>query len=218
MISLLRVGISLGMIKYVFNKKNKELILLQSQVPPASSSLIKILQTKIDEILAREDIRWKQRAKQNGYRLGDHNTKYFHSWAKQRKTVNSISSIMDRDGRIWKKKCEISKAFLSYYEDLFTTQRPVGMEHCLLIVNNYVMDEMNGTLLQPFSRAEVEVALHSMHPLKSPGLDGISAGFYQQAWDTIGDEVSSSVLSFLNGGSFDQSINATNIVHIPKSL
>jgi len=197
-------------------QKNKELILLQSRVPRASSSLIKILQTEIDKILACEDIHLKQRAKQNWYRFGDRNTKYFHSWAKQRKKVNSISSIMDRDGRIWKKKCEISKAFLSYYEDLFTTQRPAGVEHCLLTVNNCVTDEMNGTLLQPFSRPEVEVALHSMHHLKSPGPDGFSAGFYQQAWDTIGDEVSSSVLSFLNGSSFNQSINATNIVLIPK--
>jgi len=123
---------------------------------------------------------------------------------------------MDRDGQIWKKKGEVSKALLSYYEDLFTSQRLVGVEHCLFTINSCVMDEMNGTLLQPFSRAEVEAALHSMHPLKSLGPDGISAGFYQQAWDTIGDEVSSSVLSFLNGGAFDQSINATNIVLIPK--
>jgi len=60
-------------------QKNKELLLLQSWVPLASSSLIKILQTEIDEILAREDVRWKQRAKENWYRLGDRNTKYFHS-------------------------------------------------------------------------------------------------------------------------------------------
>jgi hypothetical protein len=72
------------------------------------------------------------------------------------------------------------------------------VEHYLLTVNTCVTDDVNGTLLQPFSRVEVEAALHSMHPLKSPGPNGISAGFYQQAWDTIGDEVSSSVLSFLN--------------------
>jgi hypothetical protein len=32
----------------------------------------------------------------------------------------------------------------------------------------------------------------------------------------VGDEVTHVVLSFLNGGSFDPSINATNIVLIPK--
>jgi hypothetical protein len=181
---------------------------LQARVPPALSSLIKQLQTEIDEIFAREDVRWKQRAKQNWYRLGDPNTKYFHSWAQQQTKVNSISNIMDGDGRLWRKKGDISKVFLKYYEDLFSTQRPSGVEDCLLTINTCVTDEMNSTLLQPFTRDVVSVALHSMHPTKSLGLDGILAGFYQQAWDTIGDEVTNSVLSFLNGGSFDHSINA----------
>lgn len=186
-------------------RKTKQLTLLQARVAPTPSSLIN-----------NYKLSWKQRAKQNWYRLGDRNTKYFHSWAQQRKKVNSISNIMDGDRRLWRKNGDISKVFLKYYEDLFTTQRPSGVEDCLLTVNTCVMDEMNSTLLQPFTHDEVSAALHSMHPTKSPLPDGISTSFYQQAWDTIGDEVTNSVLSFLNGGSFDHSINATNIFLIPK--
>jgi len=53
--------------------------------------------------------------------------------------------------------------------------------------------------------------------LKSPGPDGFSAGFFQKAWCFVGEKVSEAVLSFLNGGPFDPSINATNICLIPKN-
>jgi hypothetical protein len=55
-----------------------------------------------------------------------------------------------------------------------------------------------------------------MLPLKSLGLDGYSAGFYQKVWTTVGDEVTKAALSFLNGGPFDTVLNSTNIVLIPK--
>jgi hypothetical protein len=123
-------------------------------------------------LLGRMSVGSKGRSK-IGIVHGDRNTKYFHSWAKHRKKVNSISNIMDGEGRIWRKKGEISKEFLKYYKELFTTQSPSGVEDCLLTVNGCVTDEMNNTLLQPFISEEVLAALHSMHPLKYPGPDGI---------------------------------------------
>jgi hypothetical protein len=55
-------------------KKTKMLIKLQEKKSPAVIPEIKRLQEEIDGILEREDIRWKQRAKQNWYREGDRNT------------------------------------------------------------------------------------------------------------------------------------------------
>jgi hypothetical protein len=40
---------------------------------------IQRLQKEIDFILEQEDIKWKQRAKQNWYQKGDH-THFFHAW------------------------------------------------------------------------------------------------------------------------------------------
>lgn len=64
--------------------------------------------------------------------------------------------------------------------------------------------------------AEVEQALSQIQALKSPGADGFSAGFFQNSWGIVGNDVSSAVLGVLNGGVFDKSINATNICLIPK--
>jgi len=38
---------------------------------------------------------------------------------------------------------------------------------------------MNARLIQPFHEEEVQLALFHMHPLKSPGPERYSAGFYQ---------------------------------------
>jgi hypothetical protein len=86
----------------------------------------------------------------------------------------------------------------------------------LAAVEPRVTGEMNHMLLQEFNVGEIEVALHQMHPLKSPGPDGFAACFYQNAWPTVKDEVCRAVLGFLNEGSFDADLNSTYIALIPK--
>jgi len=78
------------------------------------------------------------------------------------------------------------------------------------------MGDMNDSLLRPFTKAEVIFALSQMHPIKSPGLDGFAACFYQKSWSTVGKVVSQAVLHYLNGGPFDVATNSTNIMLIPK--
>lgn len=66
------------------------------------------------------------------------------------------------------------------------------------------------------SRDEDMEALSQMKPLKSPSPDGFSASFYQTYWRIVGEEVCSTILNYLNNGVFDDHINFTYIVLIPK--
>lgn len=75
---------------------------------------------------------------------------------------------------------------------------------------------MNLQLLFEFTIEEIRRALSKMQPLKVPGPDGFSVGFYQRNWATIGGEVCNVVLCFLNSGQLDEQINVTNIAIIPK--
>lgn len=71
-------------------------------------------------------------------------------------------------------------------------------------------------LQQLFYKRRVESALKKMSPLKSSGPDDFNPSFYQTYWHIVGDEVTSSVLKFLNDDIFDSGINFTYIVFIPK--
>jgi hypothetical protein len=76
--------------------------------------------------------------------------------------------------------------------------------------------KMNHNLLNMFTPVEVDMPFKQMHPLKSPGPDGMLACFYQPSWMTICSKVCLVVLDFLNNGGFDPAINDTFITLIPK--
>ena len=58
-----------------------------------------------------------------------------------------------------------------------------------------VTEEVNLELVAPFEKAEMDMALKQMDPLKAPGPDGVPPFFFQQFWPTIGDEVAEAILT-----------------------
>ena len=81
-----------------------------------------------------------------------------------------------------------------------------------------VSNEQNTELLFPFTEDEIQEALFTMHPDKSPGPDGMNPTFFQQFWRIIGKDVTRFCLNFLNNCSFSPKLNETNIVLIPKKV
>jgi ribonuclease HI len=200
----------------VLKDKTKKLEEMQRYDEEKNWPAIKILQGEIDSILEHEDVKWKQRAKQSWYNHGDRNTSFFHAWASHRRKVNKIEKIIDEDGREWKKQHEIGEAFANFFQQLFSASNVNGVENCVAGLEARVTEDMNTSLLRNFTMVEVETALSQMHPLKSPGPDGFSACFYQNAWPTVKEEVCQAVLGFLNHDIFYADLNTTYIALIPK--
>ena len=90
------------------------------------------------------------------------------------------------------------------------------MEDVLRAVPTMITEEQNAMLAAEFVKAEVDEALRQMESLKALGLDGLPPLFYQKLWPSIGEDVSSAILSCLNSGSIPPSINRTFITLIPK--
>jgi hypothetical protein len=55
-----------------------------------------------------------------------------------------------------------------------------------------------------------------MAPVKALSLDGLSAGFFLDNWDTVGEEVCQIVLTALNSGCMNKGMKFTYIALIPK--
>jgi hypothetical protein len=196
--------------------KTKRLTFLQRFEDPRDWEEIKTLQRDINHLLEMEEAQWKQRAKRHWFRDGDRNTHYFHAWANHRRKINQIEKIVDAQGHEWTKPEDISHAFVTYFQALFSTADLDGIEECIEAVPHKVSPDMNTQLLRTFQPEEVDIALSQMHPLKSPGPDGYAACFYQKHWTTVGPDVRQAVLSFLNTGTMDAELNSTYIALIPK--
>jgi hypothetical protein len=110
---------------------------------------------------------------------------------------------------------ELEDLSMIFYKQLFTTQDHVSPEEVIRYAPSKVTAAMNALLDAPFTAAEIEKALFMMHPHKSPGPDGFTAGFFQRHWSLIGPDVCSAMVAFLNGGDMPDIIN-TVLVQIPK--
>ena len=75
---------------------------------------------------------------------------------------------------------------------------------------------MRSKLSATFTAGEVQTTLKQMTPLKAPGPDGMPPLFYQNFWNLIGNDVTESVLKFLNSTSLPEQLNHTFITLIPK--
>ena len=117
---------------------------------------------------------------------------------------------------LWKKPKDIARAFVQFYENIFTVSTTSETKDCLEGLEGRVLKAMNAQLLRPFGDEEVDTYLAQMHHLKSPSLDGFSTCFYQKAWSIIRPEVCRAVIEFLNDNIFYDAVNATNIVLITK--
>ena len=111
---------------------------------------------------------------------------------------------------------QVAQLFIDYYSELFSTSNPNQLEEVLATIIRVVPDLVNADLAKPFFKQEVDMALKQMAPLKATRPDGMLPIFYQHYWDSIGDNVSSVVLSCLNLGTIPTSLNHTFITLIPK--
>ena len=103
-----------------------------------------------------------------------------------------------------------------YFKELFSTSCPTRIKEVANLVPRSVTPEMNEQFTREFQREEVIQAIHTMHPTKAPGPNGVSAIFYQKYWDVIGNDITNIVLNVLNSNASVAPLNQTNIALIPK--
>jgi hypothetical protein len=187
--------------KLVIQSKTKKLEEIQSLHGASNLEEEKALKSELHSLLEQEDLKWQQRAKVEWLRNKDRNTKFFHVCANQCMRRNSIGNILDANGTSCTQPEDVERAFVGYFQTLFTSYNPTAIEECTMGIERKISREMNEKLLADFLVMELKAALDQMDPLKASGLDGFSAEFFQQNWEMVGLEACSVVLKFLNNAS-----------------
>ena len=175
------------------------------------------LRKEINDLLDSEETIWRQRSKVHWYKEGDKNTKFFHARASERRKKNSILGLWNEDGVWCESKESITTTIIAYFEKIYTTSSPTGINEVTNAIPRRVTNEMNSKLTKTFTSEEVLKALQQLHPTKAPGPDGTSAIFFHNYWDIAGPNIINMVLNVLNSNLSMTDINKTNISLIPKT-
>ncbi|KAG7547813.1 Ribonuclease H domain [Arabidopsis suecica] len=184
--------------------------------PSPDYSYITNLKLKLQNEYRSEEEYWRTKSRIHWMQAGDKNTKYFHAKTKQRRSHNRITSIQDAAGNIVQTEKEIQATIHSYFTDLYSS---VGSEHLETVLQNLqprVTPTINSHLTAPVTEEEVFQAITHMNVDKSPGPDGLNAGFYKHHWDIIKTGVVNFVKCFFETGFLDPEINHTHICLVPK--
>lgn len=177
---------------------------------------IKEFTKELDELLLREELMWRQRSRATYLREGDRNTKWFKQEATWRKKKNDITKLKDSTG-VWIEDREgIQEMSQNFFMKLYEKDIEVESNSILELVNRQLTEEMNETLVRPFSTEEISNALFQIGPLKAPRPHSFPARFFQRNWEVLREEVTKGVLNFLENDVLPEGINDTVIVMIPK--
>jgi hypothetical protein len=108
-----------------------------------SHSRVRMLQSDLGRLLAKEEQMWHQRSRSLWLQNGGQNTKFFHSRASRRKRRNWGTRIQDGQGNWVTDDSQIKALFVSSFQQIFQTSNPTQMEEVLTRVPQSVTDDMN---------------------------------------------------------------------------
>ncbi|KAF9621695.1 hypothetical protein IFM89_026588 [Coptis chinensis] len=111
---------------------------------------------------------WHQKSRQDWWKLGEINTKYFHTLVIKRRHRANISQIKDLNGTTHQQREDIGNCFVNYFSDLFSSTVDDLPGSYFDVIPQLVSDEDNECLLRPVQDSEVFEALNHMGSLKAP--------------------------------------------------
>jgi hypothetical protein len=114
-----------GRVDREIKKLTNRLEWLYKHNPFSHMTEIKHVSARMDELLLREEIMWRQRSRITWLKEGDQNTKYFHRRATSRAKKNRIKTLKTVDDKILQSKEEILEYSRDYFLDLFTKDQQV---------------------------------------------------------------------------------------------
>ncbi|KAI5423367.1 hypothetical protein KIW84_046364 [Lathyrus oleraceus] len=156
----------------------------------------------------------RQKARCNWIRLGDSNSKFFHSVMKGRFRRNNIVSLVTSRGRLEGVE-DIKSEIFNHFKSRFT--EPMEDRPTLDGLNFNVLSVEDRDLLEaPFQVDEIKEIVWLSDCDKSPGPDGFPLGFLKKCWNFVKDDVVNFVQEFYVRGVLPRSATASFLALIPK--
>ena len=174
------------------------------------------LSLELDEWLAREDLKWKQKSREIWIREGNRNTRFFHLSTLIRRMRNYIQEIKLEDDSWINDREDIQKYFIENFKALYQTGSPNISKNLENLIEPCISNIENEELCRVPTRDEIRKIIFKMKSLKALRLDGFPALFYKHYWEIVGDQIVTATQSFFRDGRLLNEFNQTFISLIPK--
>ncbi|RVW40785.1 LINE-1 retrotransposable element ORF2 protein [Vitis vinifera] len=161
-----------------------------------------------------EETHWRQSSRELWLREGDKNTGFFHRMANAHRRNNSMDKIKI-NGRWLEEEREVREGVVNAFQQLLSEDQSWKFDIEGLQLKSLNHAEAEG-LEQPFTEAEIHLALMGMNGDKAPGPDGFTVAFWQFCWEFVKEEIVDVFKEFYEDKSFAKSLNSTFLVLIPK--
>ena len=149
--------------------------------------------------------------------VGDKNTSFFHKQATIRISRNNIIVIIDKEGNMHTYQKAIKSAAYSHYKNLLPeTTELEDYSDFLAHLPNLITDEINSSLTKEIKEVEIRNAIWTLHPNKSPALDGFTISVFRTFWDVIKKDLTKIIQWVQRKKKIGGFTNSTFLALIPK--
>lgn len=117
-----------------------------------------------------------------------------------RRARNQIVSLKNSNGVWITSQGNIHSNAKDHLSSLFELKNPSGEQISSITGNTYyfLLEESKVLLDKNFSPEEIKKVVFQTGKLKAPSSDGFQAGFFQEYWEIMGEDVIAIVLNFFN--------------------
>ncbi|KAK2657968.1 hypothetical protein Ddye_011020 [Dipteronia dyeriana] len=110
------------------DKCREELHRVSENIQTDSWAEIRVLERRLDKLLAEEESYWKQRSRVEWLKGGDRNTKFYHWKASSRRARNEIVGLYDEGGNWCAEGNDVEMIVVDYFSKLYTAEDFSGLD------------------------------------------------------------------------------------------
>jgi hypothetical protein len=176
-----------------------------------------ILKSHVLSLLQDQKAYWKQRGKIKWVKLGDANTRFFHTKANINYRHNYIAMLKENENEISDHNGKADILWKAFKERMGTSEN-LSMKFNLNDLFGDSLDrQMLDKLESPFSDKEIEDTIAHLPNEKSPGPDVFNNEFIKACWPISGSDIKCLIQDFFEEKIGLESINDSLITLIPKT-
>jgi hypothetical protein len=184
----------------------------------AEWNLRDILRSHVLELIQNQRIYWKQRGKIKWVKLGNENTKNFHTKATINFRHNHIATLQNAEQvEISNHEGKAAILLKAFKDRMGNSENPNMLFNIEDLYPSKLSCESKNKLEEAFSDKEIDDVIKDLPNDKSPGPDGFNNEFIKGCWEIISEDVKQLIRDFFEGKINLESINSSYITLIPKS-